>query len=282
MKKLLFISCFVFATFFTKESAAQFKAGPLAGSNLSILNDFTTEKQVLRPGIYAGLYSQYSINGWLSFGAEAAWSERSITYHNLQTYSAFGKLQQSIGQVIPGMPDFTDIIELITGTSALAFNDTVFEHRSGIVTFKSVEVPLVASFSYKKLSIDAGGYVAFLTGAVTESKVEQDIPFFDVFSPDMFNNIFPFLSTIIYGAFPSYSKPTETTTYVTKGFNSTDYGLIGGISYHPDDFWTIRIRYSHGLAEKLSPDLPESRKHSAVRVQISYNIFGKFLQKPMF
>ncbi len=282
MKKQLYLILILLSLFSVKESVAQLRAGILTGSNLSITKDFTTEKQVLRPCIYAGIYGQYNINNWLTFGAEIAWSEKSISFYDIQTYSAFSELEQSLGQIIPGMPDFNEIIEIITGTEGLAFNDTVYEHRSGIVMFKSIEVPLTATFSYKKFSFDAGGYISFLTGATTERKVEQDIPFFDVFSPDMFNNFFPLLSTFIYGTFPSYARPTETTTNVTDDFQAIDYGLIGGFSYHPDDFWTLSIRYSHGLANNLSPDIPQTKNHSAVRLQVSYNIFGKVLQKPMF
>ncbi len=281
MKKKAII--FIFALYVLQMNMAfsQISAGPLVGSNLSRMDDFSVEKQVWRPALYAGLYGSYEINDWFSVGIEAAWSEKSITYYNSTSYSAFEKLQSGLSVIYPELPDISDLFELITGSTGMTINDSAYDFNDGIVTFQYVEVPLLGQFSYGKFCIELGGYGALLVGAKTENTFSQDVPLFETFPPSNFEFV-PFLPTFIRGAFPAMSNPIQSTSVSTSGFAEFDYGLTGGITYRPDEYLTLSLRYSHGLAEKLSPDLPSSRTHSVLRFSISYNIFGKVIQKPSF
>jgi len=282
MRKL--IRCLILPVFLLPaiNISAQISAGPLLGVNMSRTDNFQIDKEMLRPGIYGGLYGNYKVNSWFSAGLEAAWSEKSHTFYDVTKFSALAKLQGSLGMLIPNLPDLTEIIEMVTGLTGLTLNDTVFESRRGMVDFKAIEVPVTAQFSYQKFRIDLGGYVSFLTGAYTERTVKQDIPLFDVLPPETFNEISPFIAGFIYAAFPAYKQPQESNSSLTRDFASTDFGLIGGITYQPDDFLSFSLRYSHGLTDKLSPDLAESKTHSVFRLSVSYNLFGKVVQKPSF
>jgi len=282
MKKILLFLTISLIIAQQNQVCAQINAGPVLGVNLSRLEDFTTNKQMLRPGLYAGLTGSYQINKWLSFGIEAAWSEKHLTYQNSNTFSAFEKLQGGLQFIYPEFPDISELLELITGTSGLTLNDTAFETRTGLITFKTIEVPLTARFQYKKFRFDVGGYGSFLIGANTTETFEQDVPLFEVISPTVFDTLSPFISTFIYSTFPGLNGPDNSENSSTSGLASMDYGLIGGITYMPDDFLTIGISYSHGLAQKLSPSLPNDKSHAVFRFSITYNLFGKVIQKPSF
>ncbi len=261
---------------------AQISVGPLAGVNLSMTDNFSIDKTMFRHGLYAGIYGKYTLNNWLSFGLEAAWSEKNITYFNETKYSAFGKLQAGLQQIYPEFPDLSQLFQAISGTTGINLNDSVTETRNGMVCFRSVEVPLMAEFRYRKFGFTAGGFGSYLFGAETTEILEQDIPLFDLFPPALFDQISPFLSGFIYSTFPAMRSPVTSVTTSTKNLDTFDYGLIAGFSYHPDDFLTLRLQYLQGLSEKLSPSLPVNRTHSVIRFSVSYNILGKVNQKPLF
>jgi hypothetical protein len=278
MKRFIFIA-FIFIPMFIN---AQISAGPLLGVNLSHTDNFPVNKNMLHPGIYAGVTGSYQLNKWLSFGIEVAWSEKSITYYNSEIYSSFGKLQPVFDQIFPGFPNISEIFQILTGTTGLTINDSVFETRDGITTFRSVEIPATAEFRFRKYGFIAGGYCSFLTGAETTEQLQQDIPLFDVFPPSTFDQVIPFISGIINSTFPAMNNPVVSTTTAMRNFQTFDYGLIGGFTYHPDDYLTFGLQYVHGLSTKLTPALPDSRSHSVIRFSVSYNIFRKVTQKPLF
>lgn len=282
MKKICIILLIFSALLHSHFMHAQISAGPLLGANLSRTDNFAVQKTMLHPGLYAGLSGRYQLNNWLSFGIEAAYSEKSITYFNTQTYSAFDKLQPTLDMIFPGFPDISEILEIITGTTGIVFNDSVHETIDGITTFRSFEIPLTAEFRFREFGFTAGGYCSFLTGVETTEQLQQDIPMFDLFPPSTFDQVIPFISGFIYSAFPAMNKPVVSTTTAVNNIQTLDYGLIGGVTYHPDDYLTFGLQYVHGLSTKLSPALPDSRTHSVIRFSVSYNIFGKVSQKPLF
>jgi hypothetical protein len=282
MKRIYIIALLFSITFQIQIVSAQISAGPMLGANLSRLDDFSVNKQMMRHGLYAGLYGKYQFNDWFSAGLEVAWSEKSVTFTGSESYSALKVLQDRLSMVIPGFPDIKDILDLITGSTGIAFSDSVYETSSGLVSFQYIEVPVKTSFRYKKFSFDAGGYVSYLAGASTEETLNQDIPLFDMIPPSSFDQVIPFLSGFIYSTFPALKEPVTSVSTSVKDFQMFDYGLTGGFSYYPDQFLTLSLSYSHGLANNLSPSLPKDRNHSVIRFSVTYNIFGKVTQKSLF
>lgn len=282
MKQILIISVVFLCLVFHKQTLAQISAGPTIGVNLSRLDDFAISKQMLRPGMYAGLHGAYQINNYLSFGIEAAWSEKSLTYQNTNTYSAYKKLQSGLQFIYPDLPDLSELLEFITGTTGLTLNDTAFEKRTGLINFKSIEIPITARLHYNKFRLEIGGYGSFLVGAKTSEIFEQDIPLFEVIPPSTFDSLSPFISAFIYSTFPGLKGPSYTESTSTKGMATFDYGLIGGVTYMPDEFLSLSVSYSYGLTQKLSKSLPNDKTHSVIRFTITYNLFGKIIQKPSF
>jgi hypothetical protein len=277
MKKILLLIAIATTSY---SVGAQISAGPVLGTNLSRVENFSINKEMLRPGIYGGLYTNYKFNDWFSVGLEAAWSEKSETFFNSERYSSFAKLQTALSMIYPELPDIGELIEMMTGVTGITFNDTITESNNGMVTFKSIELPLTARFTYKKFSFDAGGYYSFLIGAKTENTFLQESPLFEMIPMESLNMI-PMLPQFISMTFPALNEPQFSTSTSTKYFAQGDYGLVAGFSYKPDDFLTLSLRYTHGLAQKLSPMLPSDKTHSTIRFSIAYNIFGKVLQKPI-
>ena len=280
MKTLIKISFLLSFSFLVLNSNAQISAGLVAGTNLSRLDDFSINKEMLRPGIYGGIYGDYKFNNWLSAGLEIAWSEKSISYCNRETYSSIGRIQSQLQLMYPQIPDVADIITNLIGMTGMTFNDSVYESNRGLVTFRAIEAPILAKFHYKNFVFEVGPYVSYLIGAKTENTFLQDCPLFKAIPPSNLDSI-PLVPMFINMLFPALNNPRTETSVSTSKFANLDYGVVAGIKYKPNDFLSFGIRYTHGLVEKLSPNLPSSRTHSVFQFSVSYNLFGKLKQKPM-
>ncbi len=280
MKHFIQVTAIFGCMLFSLSGHTQISAGLVAGTNLSRLDDFSIEKEMLRPGVYGGLYGDYKFNNWLSAGLEIAWSEKSISYYNSQTYSSIERIQEQLQLMYPGYPDITDLITEMIGFTGMTFNDSVYESNKGLVTFRSIEAPIIAKLHYNNFIFETGPYVSYLIAAKTENTFLQDCPMFQTIPPSNFDTI-EFLPMLINLSLPALNNPqTETSTSMSK-FASLDYGFVAGVKYQPDDFLTISIRYTHGIAENLSPNLPSLRTHSVFLFSVTYNLFGKVIQKPM-
>lgn len=276
LNRLFLVSCLCILPFVFH---AQWSAGPVVGTNLSLVENFTLDKDMLRPGINAGLYGEYSINDWLSVRLEPSFSQKSVTYNNATTYSGLDRIQDQLQLLYPGFPDVTDLIYDIVGLTGMAINDSVYESNHGMHTFQYVSVPFIAGFHYRNFCFEAGPYISYLFAANTANTFTQDVPLFKTIPPSNFDTI-PMIPMLINSTFPAMNEPVVSTSESISGFATLDYGVVGGIRYETDHNFSISIRYTHGFAQKLTPQLPNSTTHHVFQFALTYNLFGKVIQSP--
>jgi len=228
----------IFSCFFLKGYAQKWHFGPDLGGNLVAVEQDSFGKD-FKPLFHVGGFVSYQFNGFFSLKSGVYFSQKTHTIHQNDTskLNLFG---------------FED--QIPAGANADLNIYTAIKSRT---TQYYVEMPLLATYSYKQFSAFLGPYVGYMVFARSKTETVTNVPLLqavDVSSLDPTGTIATFL--------PDPYEFKESTS--KKGLNGIDLGLRGGVGM---DFQHVGVAlsYNYGL-------LPFRSKVQSGDVQF-YNYF---------
>lgn len=252
----------------------ELSAGLKAGINIIPLEKNDLKGNLLAPGFNAGGVFQWKVNDFFSLGTEISFTTRKKTYETNSTLSLIDKLKSNFFYDL--LPEETrEIIDSIIGMNTF-INDKVYNKATGVVSLGYIEIPIIARFHYKSLSVATGPYVSFLVSGKVNEQLSQSIPLLETAA---FLDTIPFFSTMVNGMFPGYSKPYLTEEKTRKNLVTVDYGFIADISYSINKNFNIGIRYTRGLTNYRSPIIYKKDYLSSFSFSLSYMFNFEIKQK---
>lgn len=242
-----------------------FSAGVKAGVNLIPLEKTDLKGNLLAPGINAGGVFEWKVNDWFSLGTEVSFTTRKKTY---ETNSSSSFIQKLTSSFFYGMlpEDTRNLIDSLIGLNTY-INDKVYNKTNGAVNLGYIEIPLVARFNYKNLSVATGPYISFLVSSRVKEELNQRIPLMETAT---FLDSIPIFTTFVKGLFPGYSTPYTSDIKTNKNLVTIDYGFIADISYRLNENFNIGVRYARGLTNYRSPIMYEKDYLSTFSLSLSY------------
>jgi hypothetical protein len=240
-------------------------AGLKAGINIIPLEKNDLKGNLLSPGYNIGGVFQWKVNDFFSLGTEVSFTTRKKTYETNSSASFVDKLKSNFFYDL--LPEETrDLIDSLIGMNTF-INDKVYNKTTGAVSLGYIEIPIIARFHYKSLSIATGPFVSFLVSGKVKEELTQSIPLFEAAT---FIDTIPFFSTMVNGMFPGYSKPYITEEKTRKNLVTVDYGFIADISYRINENFNLGIRYTRGLTNYRSPIIYDKDYLSSFSFSVSY------------
>lgn len=260
--------------------------GARAGINTMNTYTNTYDKKLYSFGYDFGLFAQRKIYDNFSLGLEFNMTQKKIASDKLTTSSFIETVDQfflSLGSFLPVEISIKDILETYLGASSALINDTVFTYYKDMTHFTYFEMPLLLSYKYKKLTIEAGPNFSFLYESNTKSVLKQEIALMDMLPTALFDTVE--YGTLITGTinslFPAYKDTIFEETQSTGNYSSFNMGIIAGISYEISDNLYLSLKYSH-IFSNMYNNKEREAFHSLVNLSLKYNIRPLFKDSAKF
>lgn len=276
MKKIAFVlTCFLLVNYgLLNKSFAQIIMGIETPINLSITKEYLTEKLILRPNLYTGIYSNYTFDKYINFSFSGGWSQKQLFYNTtISRYSAIDKIIYQLSYIYPSLdPEIIEtLLDSIFNYGNLVINDTVTEKNYGNVTFNYIDLALMYSFKWKNLSFEIGPSISFLLHAKNENTFIQEAPLFEAIPPSNFDTI-PSFNLLINSLFPALNSPQTKTSNITSKVPSLDYGFQIGFKYFANNFTAFFVRYTHGFRKELFTNIPKKESLRCIQAGMFFYI----------
>jgi hypothetical protein len=197
---------------------------------------------------YAGGYAEYEMNDFFSLRSGVYFSQRKKMYQSSDTSSLniFGYDLEDFE--IPGV-DFS-----------------VYTQTKGIVSLFGIEVPVLATFNFKELSVFAGPYMNFLVGAWSKEQKQTQIPFLQTFDIDSLDP-----SGFISWLFPAPTSSSFSESSSVENMRGFDYGFKAGMGYTHKSF-RLNFYYTLGIPDyRVDKGTDKTNAHQYATLSIAYN-----------
>lgn len=264
--KIKILCLFVLVSLFAKGQGLNY--GPRIGANVIYLqeNDFKSKDYGLRGNFGANV--EYSFNEYFSISADVLFSQKRKLYESFENKSLIKALSNSFFGI--GLADSS-----LLGISQF-LNDTVYGTTKGSVKLNYIEIPLLAKFNYKGISVGVGPYFSYLNKVQSVEVMTQESPLLDIAfnALDSIPFVGPFLKTTISSQFPGYEKPQITEGTDKAKYRTLDMGLVVDVSYRFNSNLYTGMRYTRGLTDYRSTQSDSKQVNSVWMFNVGYS-FGK-------
>lgn len=273
MKKLALLFAMISLTGIAQKA----KLGPQFGMNLIQLEKEDHGRN-FHPGWYGGAAFDYDFNNWLSIQTGIMYSQKRQTFTDSDT-TAF---------------DFFGLIDSSFAIEGIDLNTyTKIEGRTSQHYF---DVPIMASFKYKGMSLNVGGYVGFMFTARTRQKEITNTPFIQTIDPAVLIEGFTGtdstggsggggfggfdVNSLISSLLPAGYEEEFTEATGMTGLRIFDYGVRANIGYQPNQFG-VYAGYQFGIPDYRKSPTEKTQRHHFVQFSIRYMFgLGKNLGNP--
>jgi ribosome-associated toxin RatA of RatAB toxin-antitoxin module len=246
----LLISHFIIAQKSTYGIRAGLNLIPVSGTSLDYNN-------LLKPGLNAGGYFNYSLNKHFQLRTELYYSYKTTQYSRTDTASMLPIIQLVTGSSGEDMGGFADL-----------FDWNVYQNTNAKVNMNYIELPVMLSYTpFDFLSISFGIYGSYLFSANSVITYKEEIPLLEA------TNILessPEAYFILNRFFPAYEEPRISQTSSTSRFSSFDFGVISDISLKTEKDIIIGFRYLKGFWDFSKESLSTQNTHSAFQLVLAY------------
>ena len=242
MMKWRAVIVLLFAMVSTNSFTQAFKFGPELGLNYIKLEENYTGNNY-SSGWHTGGFAEYIITDFFSIRSGVYYTQKKKNYVFNDSYTNFFV-------ALLGLED-SDQIDLKT-----------YRTTSGRITQNYFEIPVLATLSYKGLSVFGGLQSAVMFRAITKEVVHENTPVFSVLNLDGlgdFGNLLP----------PAEST-SESTSQDKGDLRNFEWGTKFGMSYQLDRM-AVNLSYYLGLLNY--ENVKNSTKHQYFQMTLSYN-FG--------
>lgn len=235
------------------------------GANLNPMEE-NEMGQDFRIGAYSGLNSQIQIKNNFHFTTGLAISQKS-KYRERESITSLTDDLENFIRLLSGFGGGGFNINIDSITDALGVNTDIIKVKKIHSTITHLQVPLLATYQYKKVQLHLGGYGSFMLSANNRITEEQNVPFLQALDITQFDStgIASFL----------LPKKEDVKTYQNNDksyFGSFDAGAIVGLSYFVDRL-NFGIYYSYGLIDyRFIPDVNNKENYKSLRFSLSYLI----------
>lgn len=218
--------------------------GPELGLNLIQLNSGQLGKEY-SPGIHAGLTLDYAFSSSVSLLTGVHFSQGKFQTTSFDT-TAF---------------DFFGMVD----SSFAGLDMNTYSQTTSRQTGHYLQLPIMANYQWKGLSVFGGGYIGYLLGGNRRDLRTSTTPFvslIDLESVDPNGFLSAFLPP------PSEEDFDETTD--VSALRRFDYGLKGGVGYEMDRVG-LQVSYQFGIPDfQKSPNETESRRNRFFQFSVRY------------
>lgn len=230
-------------------SAQKLILGPEIGTNL-IMMERTDLGRNYHLGWFVGGNVEYELTDYFSLRSGLYFSQRKKMFESADTAQL-----EVLG---------FDMSSL--GIEGIDFN--IYSKTKGVVSQFGIEIPLLAAFNYKGISIFGGPYMHFMTGTWSKAITESRIPFLQTFDIDSLDPT-GFLKYL----FPPAESSTFNETSSKENLRGFDYGFKTGISYTSENF-RVNLYYVLGIPDyRIDRGVNDVNAHHYYSMSINYN-FG--------
>jgi hypothetical protein len=248
--------------------------GPKAGLNIISIGKTEFETNAFSLGAHYGGFVEYHFNDYFSLSADVLVSKKRRNYVTYENQS----LVKAISGGLFGAVVEDSLLQMITDF----VNDTVYGTRKGTTSFSYVEIPLMANFKYKNLSVGAGPYFAYMAKANTVEQFTQESALLDIGLDliDSIQYVGPFLKATLLSQFPGYEKPLITESTSKSAFRTFDIGFNADVRYTTESNFFFGVRYSRGFLNHRQTKLKDKDVHSLVMITLGYTFGKRYSEKP--
>ena len=245
-----FLSAFVVLIFSSNFSFAQkLFVGPEIGTNLIMLEQ-TDLGRNYHLGWFAGGTVEYGLTDYFSLRSGVYFSQRKKMFESADT-AQLNVLGFDVSSI---------------GIEGIDFN--IYSKTKGIVSQFGIEIPLLAAFNYKGLSIFGGPYMHFMTGAWKKATTDSRVPFLQTFNIDSLDPT-GFLKYL----FPPAESSEYDESSSVENLRVFDYGFKTGLSYTSENF-RVNLYYVLGIPDyRIDRGVDDVNAHHYYSVSLNYN-FG--------
>ncbi|MES2837356.1 MAG: outer membrane beta-barrel protein [Bacteroidota bacterium] len=267
--KLLFV--FLAFVFFAKAQNLNF--GPRIGANVIYLqeNEFKSKDYAFRANF--GANAEYSFNEYFSVSADVLFSQKRKLYESFENQSLIKALSNSFLGI--GLADSS-----LLGVAQF-LNDTVYGTTKGSVKLNYIEIPLLAKFNYKGVSVGVGPYFSYLNKVQSVEVMTQESPLLDIAFNALDSIPFagPFIKTAISSQFPGYETPQITESTDKSKYRTVDMGFVVDLSYRFGSNLYTGMRYTRGLTDYRYTQSGSKQVNSVWMFNVGYSFGKKFTSK---
>lgn len=272
INKIVFtvILLFVSSTIFSQ----QFSFGPKLGGNLMPIKNNKIDGTTYSLGLNAGAFGDVKFNQWFSLRTQVYYTQKKKSYEFSEKKNVIPMLNSGL---LGGMINLDSL-----GSFTKLINDTAYSTTRGFVSLSYIEIPLLATFSYKSFDIAIGPFVSFLTGARSREETLQEVPLLDIALPalDTLGSYAPLAKSMIVSMFPGYKTPTYTESSENTLFRKVDYGIMADITYHlPKNFY-LELSYNRGLTNYRLKAIKNNDYNQTIMLSLGYRIGKVFKSQP--
>ena len=227
------------------------KLGPEIGFNMPFLESTELGKS-FEPCFHAGANVEYHFIDYFYLRSGVFASQKRQSYSSSDT-------------VLVNLFVLEDLIEIDE------VNLESYSHTSGRVAQLYIELPLVAAYRYKDLSIYAGPYFGFMLSAKAKEVKSVDTPFLR--TVDIVSLIPDGLPVdAVLATLPAAEKTRFNESSSKSGLKPLDIGLKAGLSYQFNNLGA-NVNYQYGFTDFRTPTQLEFQNHHYFQLTLHYN-FG--------
>lgn len=228
-------------------------AGPEIGANLISIQqgDLGTNFQL---GFHGGGNIEYRFNHYFALRAGVFATQKR------QAYDSYDSTKINLLGFEDNLPVDLD-----------GFNLYSYRQINGRVSQIYVQVPLMATYTYKRFSVFAGGYAAYM---MTARKKEEEListPLTQAIDIEMFLGGNDPTGALVAALLPPGSQRSFTESSSKNGLKAFDFGLKAGFRYEMEDFG-INLNYLYGLTGyQTKAASSKSVNHHYFQLSLNYN-----------
>lgn len=264
---------FAFVIFALIAKAQNLNFGPRIGANVIYLqeNEFKSKDYGFKANFGANV--EYGFNEYFSVSLDVLFSQKRKLYESFENKSLIKALSNSFFGI--GLADSS-----LFGVAQF-LNDTVYGTTKGSVNLNYIEIPLLAKFNYKGLSVGVGPYFSYLNKVQSVEVMTQESPLLDIAFNALDSIPFagPFIKTTISSQFPGYEAPQITESTDKAKYRTFDMGFVVDLSYRFNSNLYTGVRYTRGLTDYRYVQKGSKDVNSVWMFNVGYSFGKKFTSK---
>jgi len=200
-----------------------------------------------QPAWHSGGSFKYDFNNWLSLKTGIYYSQKRQHFTEFDT-------------------TLSPIVALIGGGDINGVDFNTYSQTNGRHSLNFVQLPIMASFSYKDFSINLGGYFGFMFNSRTKELKESVTPFVSTVDLSALGQGGGIFGTLLLPP-PSESIFKESSN--SSGLNAIDFGLKTGLTYTLNNI-DLNLSYVLGLKDYRSHISGQKQTNSYFQFSVAY------------
>ena len=232
-------------------------------SNVNPINNNNNLGQNYKLGLHSGLKAQIQLKNNFYLTTGLAFTQKSKYKENTEISSLTSNLELLFSLFSAG----NQPLNIDSIADEFGLNTDIIKTTKSSITINHLELPILATYQYKKIQVHVGGYASVLLSANRKIEERQDVPLLKAIDINQLDSTG--LSRLFLPKAEDINYEESKNTSDLKVF---DVGAIIGISYFVNRL-NFGLFYTRGFVDyEFNATKAFSDSHQSLRFSLSYLI----------